>query len=232
MLVPTSNADHGLKIKERRKLVAFDMDGTLLNGRLISSLAEKFGFSDSLGQIEKDSSLLGYDKTKRIASLLTGISQKDILYEVGKLGLVKNWRYSIEEIKARGYVIGIISDSYDIACRYLKDKIGFDFEVSNELEIKDGICTGFVSMPLGWEKIGCSCKISVCKRYHLQQMARHYKIPPQNTVAIGDSIGDICMISTAGTGIALAPKNKELEEKSPVIIREHDLNKILPFVLR
>ena len=219
-------------MRKKRKLVAFDMDGTLLEGSLIRLLAEKFGFTGKLEGIQRDSALLGYQKTEKIAALLEGLGELDIIETIGKMGMVKNWRNTMAELKAQGHVVGIISDSYTLACNYLRKKMDLDFAVANELQSDDNhMLTGMVRMPMGWQKIGCNCRISVCKRYHLERMAQKFLIPIQNTVVVGDTVSDLCMIERAGMGIALMPKDKILREKSDMVITTHDLSKIIPLVL-
>lgn len=208
------------------------MDGTLLEGRLIHNLAERLGFADKLYDIQINSSLPGYKKTERIATLLKGNHQDEIVRSMKEMKIIKNWRKTIEEFKAHGYVLGIISDSYTLACNYLAEKMNLDFVVANKLEFdRENIITGLVSMPLGWEKIGCNCKISVCKKYHLEKTAKKFRIPLSDTIVLGDTLADLCMIKHAGIGIAMMPKDKTLEEESDIVIKTHELDRIVPFVL-
>lgn len=104
-----------------------------------------------------------------------------------------------------------------------------DFNCANELEVNDGTLTGEVKMPLGWEKISCWCKISVCKRYHLEIMARTYVIDLKDTIAIGDTRNDLCMIESAGIGIAFNPKDEKIMQNK-IVVRGQDLRKIVDFV--
>lgn len=219
-------------MKRERKLIAFDMDGTLLEGRTIHVLAERYGFTENLVEIQKDLTLQGYQKSEKIALLLKGIPQDEVAKAVADMKIVRNWRETIDELKQQEHVLGIISDSYKVACDYLAKKMGLDFSIANKLETdRKRILTGKISMPLGWQKISCGCKISVCKRYHLEKISEKFKIPISNTIVIGDTVSDLCMIERAGTGIALMPKDELLEKKSDVVIRTHDLRKIIPFVL-
>jgi phosphoserine phosphatase len=210
------------------RLAAFDMDGTLIQGRLVYALAGKFGLSDKVEAIQS-SGLPGYEQTRTIASLFAGLTKKDLQDAIESIPLMKNCEKTIEELRDRNYKIGIISDSYTVAASAVADRLQLDFIAANELEIENGMITGKIEMPLGWDRIGCFCKISVCKRYHLEKFARQFEVPIENTLAIGDTKSDICMIKRAGVGVAFMPKDKEIAKASQKIVQDSDLLKILEF---
>ncbi len=211
------------------KLACFDMDGTMIDGRLVELISKKFGMYDQIKQIQSDSSLYGYIKTQKIASLLKGIEGKEIVIALESLPLMKNCQKVINLLKQNDYKIGIITDSYNIAAKILVDKLCLDFFAANDLIISGGLITGEVDMPLGWNEINCYCRISVCKKYHLVAYARKYNIDIKNTVAIGDTRGDTCMINHAGIGIAFMPKDNSIGSHRNLINRP-DLMDMLNFV--
>ena len=213
------------------RLAAFDMDGTLIQGRLVFTLADRFGLSDKVRCIQTYTPMAGHDQTKAIASLFAGLTKKDVESAIASIPFTMNCEHTIALLKDRGYKIGIISDSYTIAACLVADKLHLDFVVANKLEILNGKITGNVEMPLGWDRIGCYCKISVCKRYHLEKISARFRVPIENTLAIGDTKSDICMIQRAGVGIAFMPKDKEIKKASDKIIDEPDLLKVLEFAV-
>lgn len=204
------------------------MDGTLLNGRLVFALGYKFGVSDKIREIMA-SDLEGHEKTEKIAQLWKGVKAGAITDAIKSIPIMDGASEVIEEFRNRGYIMGIISDSYTLATDYIVKKFNMHFNVANVLEVNDGIITGKVEMPLGWEKINCWCKISVCKRFHLEKMARSMNIDMRDTIAIGDTKNDLCMIERAGTGIAFNPKDEEIMENK-IVVKGQDLRKIMPFV--
>jgi phosphoserine phosphatase len=210
------------------RLAAFDMDGTLIQGRLVFTLADRFGLSDKVKAIQS-SGATGYEQTKVIAALFAGLSKKDVESAIESMPLTKNCDRMIETLKERDYKIGIISDSYTITASFVADRLQLDFIAANELEISNGSITGKVKMPLGWDKIGCFCKISVCKRYHLEKFARKFNVSVENTLAVGDTRSDICMIKRAGVGVAFMPKDREIAIATDKIVQDSDLLKILEF---
>jgi phosphoserine phosphatase len=207
------------------------MDGTLIQGRLVFALADRFGLSDKVRSIQTCTPMAGHEQTKAIAALFAGLSEKDVESAIASIPLTMNCEDTIAILKDRGYKIGIISDSYTIAAGFVADRLHLDFVAANRLEILNGKATGNVEMPLGWDKIGCFCKISVCKRYHLEKIASHFCVPIENTLAVGDTKSDICMIQRAGIGIVFMPKDEEIKKASSKIIDEPDLLKVLEFAV-
>jgi phosphoserine phosphatase SerB len=212
-------------------LAAFDMDGTLIQGRLVFALADRFGLSDKVRSIQRGTWMAGYEQTKAIAALFAGLTKKDVESAIASIPFTMNCEHTIAILKDRGYKIGIISDSYTIAAGFVADRLQLDFVAANKLEILDDKITGNVEMPLGWDTIGCYCKISVCKRYHLEKTACRFGVPIKNTLAVGDTRSDICMIQRAGVGVAFMPKDKEIKKVSDKIVSEPDLLKVLEFVV-
>jgi|GEM_PF-260118 len=218
---------YGLTMMSR--LAAFDMDGTLIQGRLVYALAGKFGLSDKVGAIQSRV-MAGHQKTRAIASLFAGLTKTDMLAAIESIPLTRNCQQTIAALRDRNYKIGMISDSYTVAAGVVADRLQLDFVAANELEIENGVITGKIEMPLGWDRIGCFCKISVCKRFQLEKFAAQFGVPIANTLAIGDTKSDICMIKRAGVGVAFMPKDKEIEKASQKIVRDSDLLRILEFV--
>jgi len=193
-------------------LAVFDMDGTLIDGRLIEVLSKKFGLYGLVKQIQSDESISGYVKTKKIAAVLRGIEEREIAVALESIPLAKNSKEVISLLKKKGFKIGIITDSYGIAAQALLNKLTLDFFYANELKVANGLITGEINMPLGWDKIGCFCKNSVCKRYHMEMHAEKHCVDMKNTIAVGDTKGDLCMIKRAGIGVAYMPKDKYINE--------------------
>ena len=193
-------------------LAVFDMDGTLIDGRLIEVLSKKFGLYGQVKHIQSDGSFPGYVKTQKIAAVLRGIEEREIEAALESIPLAKNSQEVISLLKKKGFKIGIITDSYGIAAQALVNKLDLDFFYANELKVDNGLVTGEINMPLGWDKIDCFCKNSVCKRYHMETHAEKICVDIKNTIAIGDTKGDLCMIKQAGIGIAYMPKDKDINE--------------------
>ncbi|HZK97175.1 MAG TPA: HAD-IB family phosphatase [Prolixibacteraceae bacterium] len=209
------------------KLVVFDMDNTLVEGRFIDICAIKFEFKKELMNIrssETDVIIL----TKRIATLLKGKSFNELIALADNLPIIKGTKEIVTELKSRGYIVGIISDSYDCITSHIKNKLGMDFSLSNELEFSKSICTGEVKIPsFLFNNPASLCKHSVCKTNAMLSILGKYKIMLENAITIGDSMNDLCMIKEAGLGISFCSKDELVNHYADVIISDHSFSELL-----
>ena len=202
------------------------MDGTLLDGRVIYAVGQEFGFKSEVEEITKSADV-PYERSQRVAKLLKGLRVSEFTSVVKAIPLMKNAVEAVTQLKNENFKIGIISDSYTLATEIIARKIEMDFHVANRLEVKNDVFTGCLKMPLGWEKIGCDCRQSVCKRYHLISQAKKYSVDLSNTVGVGDSSSDRCMLENAGVGILFNPIEGTIMKRIDCIVRSKDLNLVL-----
>ncbi len=211
----------------KEKMIIFDMDNTLLEGSFIITAAEEFKFKDELIKIVTENSN-PYTRTKSIARLLKNKSFDEILDVVDKIKIIDDAALVIKELKKKGYICGIISDSYDIVTNHLKNKLKMDFSIGNELEFSRSIATGEVKVPSAFMRNTHSkCNHDFCKSNVLFELAEKYKIDVKNIIAVGDSENDICLVKESGIGIAFCSKNNYLNLVADRIITEKSFIQIL-----
>ncbi|MCU0376967.1 MAG: HAD-IB family phosphatase [Bacteroidales bacterium] len=197
-------------VKGLSRMVVFDMDNTLLNGSFITTASRLLGFEEELIEIvtHNDNAFI---RTKLIATLMKGHTIKEVLDVVDAIPVVEDALEVVTEIKRRGYVCGIISDSYDVVTNHLKNKLGMDFSVANELEFSGSIATGEVKVPSYFLRNRQSqCSHEYCKSNVIRQLSSNYEIDIKDITAIGDSDNDICMVRECGTGVSFFSHNKYL----------------------
>jgi len=211
----------------KEKMIVFDMDNTLLEGSFITTAAEEFNFREDLIKIVTEYSN-SFTRTKSIARLLSGRSFDEILDVADKIKIIDDAPYVIRELKMKGYVCGIISDSYDVVTNHLKNRLKMDFSIANELEFSRSVATGEVKVPSAFMRSKHSkCSHDFCKSNVLFQLAEKYGIDIKNTIAIGDSENDICLIRESGIGIAFRSNNNYLNLVADRIITEKSFAGIL-----
>ncbi len=209
------------------KMIIFDMDNTLLEGSFITKAAEEFNFGNELIKIVTEYSN-AYTRTKSIARLLENRTFAEILDVADKIKVIDDAEYVIGELKKKGYICGIISDSYDIVTNHLKNKLKMDFSVANELEFSRSIATGEVKVPSAFMRNRHSkCNHDFCKSNVLFQLAEKYKIDIKNIISVGDSENDICLVRESGIGIAFRSNNNYLNLVADRVINEKSFLQIL-----
>jgi len=215
------------KLSGFHRMVIFDMDNTILKGRTIDACATAFGFTNKLNDLreqEKDSMILA----KRIALLLKGRTMDDLLNVVSEIEMISDIKEVVKALKEKGYVIGIISNSYSLVTNYVRQNIGADFSYANQLEFFDGKCTGEVNMPSYFFGSPESlCGHSFCKTNALQYACEKYNVQLKNCIVVGDSKADRCMIAHAGKGVAFCTEDELLRTIATKNIHEKSFQSLL-----
>ncbi len=212
MSIIRTQMDYAIRdsLKELTKMVIFDMDNTLLEDSFITTAAEAFGFKNELISIVTSSDN-AYLRTKNIAKLMKGKSLDEILGVTDSIPVIRDAEFVISELKNRGYICGIISDSYDVVTNHIKNKLSMDFSIGNELEFSKSIATGEVKVPSLFIRTPRSkCSHDFCKSNAMLQLSEQYSIDLKDIITVGDSENDICMVRDSGIGIAFRSNSKYL----------------------
>lgn len=226
-----SQMDFALKerLRDFNKAVIFDMDNTLLKGRFIDSCGQIFGFSKAIMEI-RSSVEDAVSRTKKIAMLLKGLNISQLLMVADTIPLVDDIIDTIKTLHKRGYLIGIISDSYDFVTSHIRNKINADFALSNELEFSNSVATGEVKIPSFFFAGSHSlCHHILCKTHAMIEVLDKHSISLSNTIAIGDSSNDLCMIKHAGIGVSFCSSHELLNYSADKVITSRSFTPILEF---
>ncbi|MBI2730419.1 MAG: HAD-IB family phosphatase [Sphingobacteriales bacterium] len=215
--------------KKYRRMAIFDMDKTILKASFIYTLADKFSFTDELKAIAK-MAINPFIRIKQIAQLLKGIPIYEILKTADEIEIVEDTAQVIKELQFRGYVCGIISESYDAVTNHIANKLGLDFSLANELEFHRGVATGEVKIPSFFLYNKHSiCKHDYCKTNAVLELSKRFNIEIKNIMAVGNGKNDICMIKNAGVGVSFCTDNKQLETAADHRIAEPAFTGLLAF---
>ena len=216
--------------KSLKKIAVFDMDNTLLRASFIHTAAEKFGFKKELIDIITTQSS-AFIRTKQIARLLKGKNISDLLNMADSIDVTKGTAEIVQLLQDNGFIVGIITDSYDCIANHFKNKFSFDFSLANELEFSKSIATGEVRIPSFYlshdQRI---CNHDCCKTHALVHICKNYGVELADTLSIGDSENDICLIRKSGIGISFCSTNTLLDSVADFVVKEADFNSILPIL--
>jgi len=195
--------DYALMPEGRRfadlRLVAMDMDSTLITMETIDELGDMIGRKPEIaaitaramrGEIDYPESL------RRRVSLLKGLGEDGLLrvYEE-RLRLTQGAETLIAACKRHGVKMLLVSGGFTFFVERLKQRLGIDYAISNTLEILDGKLTGRV---LG-DIVDAGAKAA-----KFRELAKALK--KEQTVAIGDGANDLKMMAEAGLSVAFHAK--------------------------
>jgi phosphoserine phosphatase len=214
-------------INQKFKLVIFDMDGTLLNGRSIVVISEKKAFKNELLTVLQKN-IEPYQKSIEIAKFLKGYDSEDMLNIYRKIPLQNNVEYITKKLKEKAVKTAIATDSYQFIADDLKKRLQIDYAFANILKIKNRIITGELIIHNQEKKICHLDNIySICKSMILDRLCNKLNIKTKEVIAVGDGVVDIGMISKAGLGIAY---NAPGQLKKYADIATNDLSLILDYI--
>lgn len=217
------------KARDFNKAVIFDMDNTLLKGRFIDRCASIFGFTKDLMEyrtLEEDPMAL----TKKIAYLLKGLNISQLLAVADSIALIDDIQKVVHILRQRGYIIGIISDSYTFVTNHIMQKIDADFSLANELEFSKSTATGEIKIPsFFFHDQNSLCSHKICKTNALLSIIKKYEIPIANVITVGDSLNDLCMIKNAGIGVAFCSTNELLNYHADKVISDKYFTPLLEY---
>lgn len=212
-----------------KKIAVFEMDDTILRGSFISAAADKFGFGEELPRIMKNNN--PFIRIKLLAQLLKGRSFGELLEIADSIELTPNLREILPAMKDLGYITGIISDSFSCITNHIKNKYGFDFTISNELEFSRSIATGEVTIPsLFLPGAASSCKHDYCKTNALMNVCEKYGVDLKNTFVVGGKESDACVLDHAGIGISFCAEQKFIGKNASYIVNEPDFSLLIPVI--
>ena len=194
------------------RFALFDMDGVLLDGRFVVALADRVGAGPELERFLDNQRLSDVDRTRMIASLFVGVPQEVFEETAQSVPLMEGAMETVLGLRKAGYSVGIVTDSFHIAAEIVRRRVFADFCVANILHFFKGAATGEVTIsPAMLDRDGCPLHDS-CKANLMKHLAQTTGLVPENTLAVGDGLNDICMLSEAGVSVAFRPKSALVEE--------------------
>jgi glucosyl-3-phosphoglycerate synthase len=200
-----------LNARRRRKFALFDMDGVLLDGRFVAELAKRSKAADDLAWFLDNHALSDTQRTRGIASLFTGVHQ-DVFEEAARsIPLMQGAVETVIALRRAGYVVGIVTDSFQVAAETVRRRVFADFSVSHMMQFRHRMATGDVVLaPAMLDPRGCPehecCKSNVVR--HLRSTAG---LEIARSVAVGDGDNDVCMLRAMGVSVAFRPRSEAVE---------------------
>ena len=182
--------------RQRRRLVVFDMDSTIIEGEVIDELAKAARVGEQVSAITRRAMAGELDFQAALherVQLLKGLPEAVLKEIADGMQLTPGAQELVSTLKAMGFKIALISGGFTYFTESLKNKLLFDYAFGNELEIQDGVLTGRVKGRI----IDANAKGEI-----VRELARREGLTRDEIVAVGDGANDQIMLKNAGLGIA------------------------------
>lgn len=212
------------------KLIAFDMDSTLINIECVDEIADAVGRKTEVAAIT-EAAMRGEisdfkESLRRRVALLKGVTVADMesVYRE-RLQLNPGAANLVAACKAAGMKVLLVSGGFTFFTDRVRDQLGIDYTRSNVLEIESGPNCGMLTGRLLDQPWGDICD-GAEKRRMLLQTCEQMGIRPQQAIAMGDGANDLPMMAEAGLSVAYHAKPK-VREQAMVAINSGGLDRLL-----
>ncbi len=199
--VDTAFVPAGLKLSHC-KVLAMDMDSTLINIECIDEIAGVAGVKDKVSEIT-EAAMRGEikdfsDSLRRRVALLKDVPA-EALEQVytEKLRLNPGAERLITTAQAAGIKVLLVSGGFTFFTDRLRERLRLDSAHANTLEIDNGVLTGRV---LG------DILDAAAKAVYLREFARTHGATKEQIIAMGDGANDLKMLGAAGFPVAYHAK--------------------------
>jgi phosphoserine phosphatase len=217
------------------KLVAFDMDSTLINIECVDEIADAAGRKAEVAAITEAAmrgEITDYkDSLRRRVALLQGVTVQHMeqVY-TQRLQLNPGATELVSACKKAGLKVLLVSGGFTFFTDRIRDRLGIDFARSNVLEVETGPTCGTLTGRMVNQPWGDICD-GAEKRRTLLEVASLMGIDMAQTMAIGDGANDLPMMGVAGLSVAYHAK-PAVREQAMVAINTGGLDRLLEVIQR
>jgi len=206
-----------------KKLIAFDMDGTILEAEAIDEIAKRAGVRREVAELTRRAMNgeieFEYALRERVR-LLKGLPVEVVEEVAEELPISKGAEEVIKTLKSMGFMTVLITGGFDVVARKVAERLGFDYWFANKLGVEDGKLNGEVEVLVS----GGGSKLEILKK-----VAEAHGIDLEECVAVGDGANDLLVLEKVGLGIGFKPK-PIVEERVRALVSINDMRTVLALI--
>jgi phosphoserine phosphatase len=212
------------------KLIAFDMDSTLISIECVDEIADAVGKKAEVAAITEAAmrgEIADYkDSLRQRVALLRGVTVADMerVYNE-RLHINPGAAELINACKAAGLKVLLVSGGFTFFSERVRERLGIDFTRANVLEVESGPNCGQLTGRMVDQPWGDICD-GAEKRRTLLEVASLLGIEASQCIAMGDGANDLPMMGVAGLSVAYHAK-PAVRAQAMVAINEGGLDRLL-----
>ncbi len=212
------------------KLIAFDMDSTLISIECVDEIADAVGKKAEVAAITEAAmrgEITDYkDSLRKRVALLRGVTIADMeqVY-TERLRINPGAAELVRACKAAGLKVLLVSGGFTFFSERVRETLGIDFTRANVLEVESGPNCGQLTGRMVDQPWGDICD-GAEKRRTLLEVASLLGIEPSQCIAMGDGANDLPMMGVAGLSVAYHAK-PAVRAQAKVAINEGGLDRLL-----
>lgn len=186
----------------RKKLFISDMDSTAIVGETLDDLSTYTPFKAEIDALTAKSVMGTMSFIETLIArvdLMRGLHLDAFARADACIEVSAGMPTVVATMRKQGAITALVSGGFRYFTSRVRDRIGFDLDVSNDLEIANDCLTGKLIPPL----IDPGAKVAT-----LQRLAEKNGFGVEDCLAAGDGSNDIPMLEAAGLGVAYRGKPK------------------------
>ena len=208
------------------KLIAFDMDSTLINIECVDEIADATGKKAEVAAIT-EATMRGEitdfkESLRQRVALLRGVTEADMArVRSERLKLSPGAQALVEACQQAGLKVLLVSGGFTYFAEYVRGLLNIDFVRANVLAMENGVLTGAM-LDQPWGDICDGAE----KRRTLLEVASLLGIEPKQCIAVGDGSNDLPMMGAAGLSVAFHAKPR-VRAEAQIAINQGGLDRLL-----
>jgi len=184
----------------RKRLLVADMESTIIENEMLDELAAFLGFEAEVSEITRRAMNGEIDFTAALTArvaLLKGMPQRRLEEAASRIRLTPGAAALVATMRAGGATTALVSGGFRYFTRRIREMLGFDCDIANELSLAGDCLAGTVEEPVVTREV---------KLATLRRLAAERELPLSATLAVGDGANDVPMLEAAGLGVAFRAK--------------------------
>ncbi|HEY4136204.1 MAG TPA: phosphoserine phosphatase SerB [Alphaproteobacteria bacterium] len=184
----------------RKALLVADMESTIIQNEMLDELADYVGLKAEVADITTRAMNGELDFAAAVrerVGLLKGLPASVLDDSMQRVRIMPGAPELIGTMRANGAYCALVSGGFGFFTRKVRERLGFDYDQANEIDVADGQLAGTVREPI----LDKNSKLAA-----LERLAGERKVALAAAVTVGDGANDLPMLQAAGLGVAYHAK--------------------------